>query len=504
MPIAVMLMIVVSLWVVPPFSAGASPDQFAQYHPTTDPNKKQPSPSLQSPRPATSAPKSKPAMKSSSSSTSKTPSAKPSPRVTSRKPSNSPKLKGPSSSTSKTQQAKPTSRVASHKPANSGTTKSASPSSSHTRSVKSSPHRAGVSSTGSKAGEAGHSHSGPASPGAVSAQTSTAGHSHGSGIGHPSRRPDRYTSAGYAGDDAHLRPTRIPGLEMQSRGVPINTYLIPADPRTGKQNALAWWGAATILVDGAPHVIDLDDESKGLDTWKSANIKVKDDRPDYTISSYDKLDKDGLPELSIAVTRDPNDPNKWAPVKGPDGYPISKTALQYQGQYVDSSKVPGIAINQQMKDQNLQLGDPVYVHNTENGQGAWGIVMDFKGKDKKENTEVNVQMANQLGINSDPKKGGTSSQSLIYTAYPGAGKGENTKPEDWQPDAIKNARQTAAWDNGFDPSQIQWHLPQSQQPAAAPAPRTTPKKKPAPATKKAEPKPPPEEAPLPDELYMNK
>jgi hypothetical protein len=286
--------------------------------------------------------------------------------------------------------------------------------------------------------------------------------------------------------------------------VPIDTYLIPADPRTGKQNALAWRGAATILVDGAPHVIDLDDESKGLDTWKSANIKVKDGKPDYNISSYDKdkLDKDGLPAVSIAVKRDPNDPSKWAPLKGPDGLPISTTALHDKDQYVDSSKVPGIAINQELqKKQNLRLGDPVYVYNTENGQGSWGVVMDLKGKDKKENTEVNVKMANELGINSDPKKGGVTSQSLVYTAYPGAGKGRDTKPEDWQPDAIKNAGQVAAWDNGFDPSQTQWHLPDPQQPAATPAQKNTPKKQPAPVKKKTEPQPPAEETPLPDDLY---
>lgn len=47
--IVVVLMIVVSFWIVLPFSAGAGPDQFAQYHPTTDPNKKQPFPNLQYP-----------------------------------------------------------------------------------------------------------------------------------------------------------------------------------------------------------------------------------------------------------------------------------------------------------------------------------------------------------------------------------------------------------------------------------------------------------------------
>lgn len=335
--------------------------------------------------------------------------------------------------------------------------------------------------------------------------TGGTGHTHGAG----SQRPGQYTSAGYYGDDKHLRPTRIPGLNLQSRGMPIDTYLIPPDPRVGNQNALAWWGAATVLIDGAQHVIDLNKESDGLDTWKSANIKTRDGQPDYNISSYDKLDSNGLPRLSIAVTRDPNDPSKWAPVKGPDGHPISMTSLQHQGQYVDTSQVPGIAVNQELiKNHNLQLGDPVYVYNTENGRGSWGIVIDKKGEDKKENTEVSVKMADELGINKDPKHGGTTTQSLVYTAYPGAGKGKNIKPQDWQPGAIRNTGEVAAWNNDFDPSQTQWHLPQPKQPTAAATPPKAPAKKPPAPVKKTpppvkQPEPSAEEMPLPDQYFMS-
>jgi hypothetical protein len=364
---------------------------------------------------------------------------------------------------------------------------------------------AATSNTRPTTGGTGHTHSGT---GTTSTPTNTASHTHGTG----SRHSGQYTSAGYYGDDKHLRPTRIPGLNLQSRGTPIDTYLIHPDPRVGNQNALAWWGASTILIDGAQHVIDLNKESDGLDTWKSANILTRDGKPDYNIDSYDKdkLDKDGLPEVSIKIARDPNDPNKWIPLKGPDGYPISKTALQYKGQYVDSSQVPGIAINQELiKNHNVKLGDPVYVYNTENGRGSWGIVMDVKGKDKKENTEVNVKMASQLGINNDPRNGGTTSQNLIYTVYPGAGKGKDTKPEDWQPNAIKNSGETAAWNNGFDPSKTQWHLPQPQQPTTAATPPKAPAKKPPAPVKKTpppakQPEPSADEMPLPDQYFMSK
>ena len=356
------------------------------------------------------------------------------------------------------------------------------------------------------AGAAGHRPAPSGSHGSTPAirQAGTPGHPPGSGTGHPQHRSEQYHSAGYAGDDGHLRPVRIHGLHMESRGTPIHTYLIPADPRTGRQPALAWWGGATILIDGAQHVIDLNNERRGLDTWKSANIQVVDGKPDYTISNYQRLDKNGLPDLSIVVARDPNDPTKWIPVRGPDGHPISRTALQYRGQYVDSSRIPGIAINQQMQKHNLRLGDPVYVHNTANGRGAWGIVMDLKGKNRKENTEVNVNMANRLGINSDPRRGGTSSPTLVYTAYPGAGRGKNTKPEDWQPDAIRNAGQSAAWDNGFDPSKTQWHLPQPQQPAQPAARSATPRTRSAPVTPRQQPGTSSDEAPLPDSHYMSK
>ena len=91
-----MFMIVVSIWIVLPLSAGAGSDQFAQHHPTTDYKNKKPSPNLQSPHSATSAPKGAPAVKSASSSSSQKQSAKPSTHVASRSPSGGDKSSQPS------------------------------------------------------------------------------------------------------------------------------------------------------------------------------------------------------------------------------------------------------------------------------------------------------------------------------------------------------------------------------------------------------------------------
>jgi hypothetical protein len=142
-----MLMIVVSLWIVLPLSAGATPDQFAQNHPSSDSRKKQPSPNLQHSHHAPSASRGEPAVKSASPSTSHTRPAKSSTHVASRSTASSAKGKSSHSSTSQARSAKPSSHVTSHLTGSSGKMKGAHSSTAQTRATSKSPHGTNQGST---------------------------------------------------------------------------------------------------------------------------------------------------------------------------------------------------------------------------------------------------------------------------------------------------------------------------------------------------------------------
>jgi hypothetical protein len=173
--IAAVLMIVVSFWIVLPLSAGTGPDQFAQYHPTSDPKRHQPSPNMQYPRSAPSAPTGAPAVKGTPSSTSQTRSVRQSPRVTSRSSTSSAKVKSVPSSTSQAQSVKQSSRVTSRPPANSATAKSTPSSTSQTRSTPTSP--GGTSQGSATSAQAKSSGSAPAASSSTPGSTSSSSQS---------------------------------------------------------------------------------------------------------------------------------------------------------------------------------------------------------------------------------------------------------------------------------------------------------------------------------------
>ena len=118
-------------------------------------------------------------------------------------------------------------------------------------------------------------------------------------------------------------------------------------------------------------------------------------------------------------------------VQGPDapapGYYVSTTALQdgrYAAsdprRYVDSEKVPFIAIPPQLRGQGVQLGDLVAVRNERTGKTAFAVVADVGPRGKL--GEGSIRLAEELGLSADPRRGGAGS-GISYVAFPGSGTG---------------------------------------------------------------------------------
>ena len=114
----------------------------------------------------------------------------------------------------------------------------------------------------------------------------------------------------------------------------------------------------------------------------------------------------------------PNDP---AP-----GHYVTTTALvdgRYKAndprRYVDSEKVPFIAIPPQLKDQGVKLGDLVAVRNERTGKTVFAVVADIGPRDHQ--GEGSIKLAKELGINPNPRNGGIGS-GVSYVVFPGSKK----------------------------------------------------------------------------------
>jgi Fungal chitosanase of glycosyl hydrolase group 75 len=120
-------------------------------------------------------------------------------------------------------------------------------------------------------------------------------------------------------------------------------------------------------------------------------------------------DKDGKPY--VQQTNDP------AP-----GYYVSTTALvipkfpeSSPSRYIDSSKIPFIVLPMEQNFFGAKLGDLAVVIDPRSGKHCGAIFADVGTVG--EIGEISIFLADQLGINSDPKNGG-SDQDFIYVVFP--------------------------------------------------------------------------------------
>jgi len=95
--------------------------------------------------------------------------------------------------------------------------------------------------------------------------------------------------------------------------------------------------------------------------------------------------------------------------------------------YVNSETVPFIVLPSAVTSLGgITLGDIVYVYNTTNGQGCYAVFAD--GGPAGKLGEGSIDLANQLGINSNARTGGTSSAIVDYIVFPHSGSGQGTIP----------------------------------------------------------------------------
>lgn len=133
-------------------------------------------------------------------------------------------------------------------------------------------------------------------------------------------------------------------------------------------------------------------------------------------------------------------------IQGPsDPYPgmyVSTTSLVNSAygttnplRYTNSETVPFYVLPTALVSLGgIRIGDVGYVYNTVTGQGCYAIYADSGPAGKL--GEGSIFLADQIGINSNPRTGGTSSQIIDYIVFPYSGYGQGTIPSLTQIDSI--------------------------------------------------------------------
>ncbi len=123
----------------------------------------------------------------------------------------------------------------------------------------------------------------------------------------------------------------------------------------------------------------------------------------FTYRAKMDVDSDGAPGITHA-----QDPDHQA-----------ATALHFKQGYADASKRPYVVLPPGLaKATGAKLGDLVQV--SYNGKTAYAIYGDVGPSNKL--GEGSMDLARRLGINPDPRRGGTHDENVQYTVLPGSGR----------------------------------------------------------------------------------
>lgn len=188
--------------------------------------------------------------------------------------------------------------------------------------------------------------------------------------------------------------------------------------------AVFYQSGMTIDADGAPKAYHRDN-NKGLDFLGNA----------------------GKPGNWWALVTDTGKSNGTPIVQGSSdpapGYYVSATALEDSTKkrtdprrYVNSSNIPYIVLpgNSLIKGTGAKLGDFAVVFNSKSGQITNAIYADIGPKAKI--GEGSIALADALGINSNPKTGGTG-EGVMYVVFPSSGNGKPRTIEEINNEATK-------------------------------------------------------------------
>lgn len=193
--------------------------------------------------------------------------------------------------------------------------------------------------------------------------------------------------------------TGTPGDVTTSRSKTATIGSTPTYSVSGKAG-VAFKSGMSIDADGSPHAYN--PQNTGLDALGNAG------KPGnwWGIAT----NASGKPYV-----QGPNDP---AP-----GYYVSTTSLtdaRYPSSdprhFVDSEKVPFIAVPPELKNQGVKVGDLVAVRNEKTGKTAFAVVADIGPSGHI--GEGSIKLAQELGINSNARHGGVSS-GVSYVVFPG-------------------------------------------------------------------------------------
>ncbi len=103
-------------------------------------------------------------------------------------------------------------------------------------------------------------------------------------------------------------------------------------------------------------------------------------------------------------------------------YPSTSTS-----HYVNSEAIPFFVLPSAVTSLGgIHLGDVGYVYNTSTGLGCYAIFAD--GGPAGKLGEGSIYLANQIGVNSNARTGGTSAGIIDYIVFPNSGLGQGTIP----------------------------------------------------------------------------
>ena len=146
----------------------------------------------------------------------------------------------------------------------------------------------------------------------------------------------------------------------------------------------------------------------------------------------DSIEHAGRPGHWWALATDTGNPSGRPVVQGEDdpapGYFVSMTSLYDTSianerdprRFVDAVSVPYVVLPP-VGFKHARLGDFATVVNLRNGKVAAGIVAD-QSASRLPMGEGSIALAMALGIDSDPRTGGTQ-KGIAYVIYPGSGNG---------------------------------------------------------------------------------
>jgi len=210
--------------------------------------------------------------------------------------------------------------------------------------------------------------------------------------------------------------TQIRNFEVIREGQTVREIPIWRLPGS---SALFFEAGMTIDADGAPNAYH--PQNLGLDDLANAG------EPGHWMSLV--KDENGEP-----VVQGPGDPFP--------GYYVSTTALSDRSKsaadpyrYVDASKIPYIVLPRGVsRDEGARLGDFAVVFNLRNGKSSHAIFADVGPMESM--GEGSIALAENLGVRSDPRRGGTRG-GILYIVFTGSGNGKPRSLEEINDQAEK-------------------------------------------------------------------